>query len=429
MSTDQPLVALSSTPDAAPVEITNTDPTPVLSKSAQKRQAKAERLAQLKLERRAQEKEEKALKRKEREERAAAGEDVGPSDSKKRRVTRGGEGPVLPFNARVVIDLGFDEKMTEKEVGSLCSQLAYTYASHRRTRTPFTGLLFTSLNGRALKHLDGVNDGSYRRWRGAEWWAEDIDGLWNPPAGAEQQAGETATDEPAPANANVDAIPEQVTTDPTFPSTTSNVEPKGDGEPSPGTPAPAPSARGKLRRPRKQQPTQARASCSRESVVYLTADAEDELLELQEGETYIIGGIVDRNRHKASKAVTCSLIDLIQVLFQNLCADKARELNVRSARLPIGRYLANMPTRKVLTVNQVFDILVYWVSTRDWEQAMQKVMPKRKFNANGKKGKVPKDLLAKGLDGNAGDEDESADEPDNSDIQVADTVELDEAAS
>ncbi|KAG9103223.1 tRNA (guanine(9)-N(1))-methyltransferase [Ceratobasidium sp. 370] len=404
MSTDQPPVALSSTPDAAPAEATNTS----LSKSAQKRQAKAERFAQLKLERRAREKEEKVLKRKEREERAAAGEDVGPSDSKKRRVTRGGEGPVLPFNARVVVDLGFDEKMTEKEVGSLCSQLAYTYASHRRTRTPFTSLLFTSLNGRALKHLDDINDGSYRRWKGAEWWTGDIDGLWNPPAGTEQQAEEAATGETVLTNADIDAVPGQAGISP---PTTTNIE--GDEQPTPGAPAPAPPTRGKSRRSRKQPAPQTRSSCSRESVVYLTADAEDELLELHEGETYIIGGIVDRNRHK--------------VPFENLCADKAREMNVRSARLPIGRYLADMPTRKVLTVNQVFDILMYWVSTRDWEQAMQKVMPKRKFNANGKKGKILKDLPTDGNAGGQEDGDTSAD--DDRDIQVADTIGLDEAAS
>lgn len=38
---------------------------------------------------------------------------------------------------------------------------------------------------------------------------------------------------------------------------------------------------------------------------------------------------------------------------QSLCLDKAHKLGVRTARLPIGQYLADMPTRKVLTVNQV----------------------------------------------------------------------------
>lgn len=155
------------------------------------------------------------------------------------------------------------------------------------------------------------------------------------------------------------------------------------------TPA-APSSRLKNRRGQKPQAPPARSSCSQESIVYLTADAEDELTELKEGETYVIGGIVDKNRYK------------------NLCANKAKELNIRSARLPIGRYLADMPTRKVLTVNQVFDILAYWVSTRDWEQAMQKVMPKRKFNADGKKGKRAK----KASTSEAGEADEDEDEAD-----------------
>ena len=37
---------------------------------------------------------------------------------------------------------------------------------------------------------------------------------------------------------------------------------------------------------------------ARNSVVYLTADTEDELTELKPEETYIIGGICDHNRYK-----------------------------------------------------------------------------------------------------------------------------------
>ena len=64
---------------------------------------------------------------------------------------------------------------------------------------------------------------------------------------------------------------------------------------------------------------------------------------------------------------------------QKLCLNKAKASGVRAAQLPIGRYLAHLPTRKVLTVNQVFEILVKWVETRDWEQALYAVIPKRKF--------------------------------------------------
>lgn len=36
----------------------------------------------------------------------------------------------------------------------------------------------------------------------------------------------------------------------------------------------------------------------RADLVYLTADAEEELAELKAGDVYVVGGIVDRNRHK-----------------------------------------------------------------------------------------------------------------------------------
>jgi tRNA (guanine9-N1)-methyltransferase len=57
------------------------------------------------------------------------------------------------------------------------------------------------------------------------------------------------------------------------------------------------------------------------SLTYLTADAKEELTSLEGKEGYIIGGVVDRNRHK------------------NLCFEKAKRLGIASARLPIGDHL------------------------------------------------------------------------------------------
>lgn len=81
-----------------------------LSKKSQKKAAKAARYAEQKVERRAREKEKKKLKR------AAAqpqphDEDEGVPKSKRVKLGRGSK---TKFGARLVVDLGFDDKMTEK---------------------------------------------------------------------------------------------------------------------------------------------------------------------------------------------------------------------------------------------------------------------------------------------------------------------------
>ncbi|RPD67375.1 hypothetical protein L226DRAFT_529722 [Lentinus tigrinus ALCF2SS1-7] len=300
-----------------------------LSKKAQKKLAKAAYIAERKKERRAAEKERKKEKKRALAEKRAAGEldEEEAARDKKRQKTE--QGPRTPFNARVVVDLGFDDKMSENEVKSLTSQLAYTYSANRKAVHPFSSLLFTSLNGRTMTRMDAMNNAAYKRWVNAEWWEEDYRRLWEdkPDNNAqEQQIVAAQEDEGA-----------------------DNVE-TGEG------------AEGK-KSLRERAPSRA----DRETVVYLTADSEEELTELKEGETYIIGGIVDHNRYK------------------NLCLNKSQEHNIRSARLPIGTYLAEMRTRKVLTVNQTFEILLKWVETRSWEQALYAVMPKRKFNNEGRR--------------------------------------------
>lgn len=44
--------------------------------------------------------------------------------------------------------------------------------------------------------------------------------------------------------------------------------------------------------------------------------------------------------------------------------------------------MAELTTRKVLTVNQVVEILLEWVATKDWREALYSVVPKRKFQSN-----------------------------------------------
>lgn len=67
--------------------------------------------------------------------------------------------------------------------------------------------------------------------------------------------------------------------------------------------------------------------------LYSAADSPNELGDLDPGKAYIIGGLVDRNRHK------------------NLCAGKAAEQGIATARLPVSQFF-KLSASAVLTVNQ-----------------------------------------------------------------------------
>lgn len=241
-------------------EASNVDVLAQLSKTAQKKAAKAARYAAQKLERRAKEREAKKEKKRVKAEKRAAGEleeeETQAEEEKRRAMKRAKTGAgQKPFGARVCVDLGFDEMMNDKvscvvymmldsnsailirlvllwrqEIISLCSQLAYTYSANRRSTCPFSSVLFTSVNGRTHMRLESMNNAGYKRWTNTEWWHEGYERLWS----------------------------------------------------------------------EQDESTNGKDRVAQENVIYLTADSEEELLELKEGEVYIIGGICDHNRYKVS---------------------------------------------------------------------------------------------------------------------------------
>ncbi|XP_054804024.1 uncharacterized protein LOC129307167 [Prosopis cineraria] len=97
----------------------------------------------------------------------------------------------------------------------------------------------------------------------------------------------------------------------------------------------------------------------KENLVYLTADSENVLEELDLKKFYIIGGLVDRNRWKG------------------ITMKKAEEQGIQTAKLPIGNYL-KMSSSQVLTVNQVLEILLKFLETKDWKTSFFQVIPQRK---------------------------------------------------
>ena len=94
----------------------NTSETVVLSKKAQKRALKTARREERKMEHRAKEKAAKKEKKRKRAERLAAGEELSEDERQKRAKTNRAK---EPFAARVVLDLGFDDKMSDKVRGYL----------------------------------------------------------------------------------------------------------------------------------------------------------------------------------------------------------------------------------------------------------------------------------------------------------------------
>ena len=100
-------------------------------------------------------------------------------------------------------------------------------------------------------------------------------------------------------------------------------------------------------------------------VVYLSPDAADEMEGLDPTSIYIIGGLVD---------------DSVQ---SRVSLDYAREAGLRTARLPIQRYMRRRCSaesrggKQILTINQVFDILLAFYETADWRLALSRGVPPR----------------------------------------------------
>jgi len=97
----------------------------------------------------------------------------------------------------------------------------------------------------------------------------------------------------------------------------------------------------------------------KEKVVYLTSDSENIIENFDDGKFYVIGGLVDHNHNKG------------------LCHKQAVERGLNHGRLPIDEYIC-LKTRKVLTIDHVFNIAVNVCNGQSWKDAFMSILPTRK---------------------------------------------------
>ncbi|EPR77914.1 tRNA (Guanine-1)-methyltransferase [Spraguea lophii 42_110] len=97
------------------------------------------------------------------------------------------------------------------------------------------------------------------------------------------------------------------------------------------------------------------------NIIILSGDAEEVLEDINNNEIYIIAGFADRNRYK------------------NYTKNLAENYNIKCKRLPIKENI-KLKTSSILTLNQVFDVLVDYNNNRNWKHSFLENIPKRKIN-------------------------------------------------
>ena len=99
-----------------------------------------------------------------------------------------------------------------------------------------------------------------------------------------------------------------------------------------------------------------------DDIVFMSPDSDNVLQSVEDGKTYVVGGLVDTNIRRHTTASRC------------------RELGVVTARLPIQEHFEGTNHKdQVLTIDQVFHILLSVYHGVSWEEALLKVLPRRKI--------------------------------------------------
>ena len=236
----------------------------------------------------------------------------------------------IPVPVTLIIDCDFNELMTEKELISLGAQLTRCY-SDNKSSIYRSHMVISSWGGKLQTRFETVLASNHLKWKGVRFLesdfqgaAQELDVVMRGPEGG-KLVGALSEGEKPLSDESESATVEKVAEIAAVEDTTTAIIQEN---PSP-------------------------------SIVYLTSDSPNTLDRLSPNTSYIIGGIVDKNRHKG------------------LCYKRACERGIHTAKLPIGEYMT-MQSRSVLAVNHVVEIMLKWLETGDWGEAFLSVIPKRK---------------------------------------------------
>lgn len=184
----------------------------------------------------------------------------------------------------MVIDCGFDELMTEQEITSMSGQLTYVYSANRTAPRPFASVLFTSFSPEISPRLwEKMTKTNWDRWNRMHFWSQDVGVLAGELGKEKVEGGEGVEEEAEAASENGDDVASDAK-----PARSKKTKVGANG--APNDTATLLAALSGPHLPPTLPPTH--------KLVYLSADADEELTTLAEDEVYVLGGIVDRNRHK-----------------------------------------------------------------------------------------------------------------------------------
>jgi len=313
---------------------------------------------------------------------------------------------------RVCFDCSFEDKMSWKETNSLGLQLRYTYAVNRKSPMPvYIDVCGLNKGGNTRAHLEKV-EGFPDRWVGRAFHCYEggLEEVYGQAVVASAGGSNAKNDDEKASSATGDGITAEnkvgekgdpngdkaknndanASSNEKDGTTATNIEDMKDdpnGDNANTNDAKASSDIGDETTAEnddecvKDDPNGNKANTNdsaeasypklppKHKFVYLTGDSPNTLSTLDNNTTYIIGGIVDRNRLKRAAIERAESISA-----------KNPTLDVTTARLPLDEHIDFKASTRILTCNHVFEILQKYREKgyNDWKGAIMAVLPDRK---------------------------------------------------